>query len=177
MAQLNGRLQQCLGKPSKAAFEQAMADAPLAGVTVLQSMIALDHACTLPADEALAVCEHVIQRSDALGLSGVALAARVRAALFAARVDVQRASAFARQVLESPDDIHPDDLYRAERWLNAATAFHAADLKHEARAAAITGRDWVLRMAHEHVPVEFRDSFLHRNPVNRELLALAARVA
>lgn len=177
LAQLNGRLQQCLGKPAKAAFEQAMADAPLAGLTVLQSMIALDHACTLPADEALAVCVQVMQRGDALGLAGVALAARVRAALFAASVDTRRASAFAQQALAAPDDIRPDDLYRAELWLNAAMAFHAANLKDDARAAAITGRDWVLRVAHEQVPVEFRDSFLHRNPVNRELLALAARVA
>ena len=32
------------------------------------------------------------------------------------------------------------------------------------------------RVADEQVPEPFRDSFLHRNPVNRELLALAQRV-
>jgi hypothetical protein len=39
------------------------------------------------------------------------------------------------------------------------------------------GRDWVLRTARDEVPEPFRDSFLHRNPVNRELLAVAARLA
>jgi hypothetical protein len=40
-----------------------------------------------------------------------------------------------------------------------------------------TGRDWLQRTASEFVPEAFRDSFLHRNPVNRELLVLAARVS
>jgi hypothetical protein len=118
-----------------------------------------------------------MQRCDALGLAGVALAARVRAALFAVRAKLPgRAAALARQALDTPDDIGPDDLYRAELWLNAALAFQAADLPRDAQAAASAGREWVLRVAREHVPNDFRDGFLHRNPVNRELLALAARL-
>lgn len=174
---LAGKLRRSLGQPANEAFEQAMAEAPLAGLTVVQSMIALDHAFTLPADEALAACVQVMQRCDALGLLGVALAARVRAALFAVCANVpERAAAFARQALDTPDDIYPDDLYRAELWLNAALGFQAAGLADDARAAAFTGRDWVLRVANEHVPGEFRDGFLNRNLVNRELLALAARL-
>jgi len=34
---------------------------------------------------------------------------------------------------------------------------------------------WVETTAREHVPDEFRDSFLNRNPVNRELLRAASR--
>jgi len=47
----------------------------------------------------------------------------------------------------------------------------------EARTAAFkAGSDWVRSHALPHVPVPFLDSFLHRNPVNRELLAAAARL-
>jgi DNA-binding SARP family transcriptional activator len=177
LAQLAGQLQRSLGQPAAGAFELAMAQAPLAGLTALQSMIALDHAHSLPADEALAACVQVMQRCDMLGLAGVALAARVRAALFAVHAQQpQRAAAYARQALDTPADVHPDDLYRAELWLNSALAFDAAGQTGEARAAAATGRHWVLQLATEQVPAEFRHGFLHRNPVNRELLALAARL-
>lgn len=177
LAQLAGQLHQCLGEPAGAAFEQALADAPLTGRTALQSMIALDHAYTLPPEAALAACEQVIQRCDALGLAGVVLAARVRGALFAARAGApERAAELARQALDTPAEIDADDLYPGERWRSAVLAFEAAGAMADARAAARNGRDWLRRVADEHVPAEFRDGFLHRNPVNRELLALVARL-
>ena len=37
------------------------------------------------------------------------------------------------------------------------------------------GAAWVTRTADAHVPASFCDSFLHRNAVNRDLLAAAAR--
>jgi hypothetical protein len=37
--------------------------------------------------------------------------------------------------------------------------------------------DWVTQVHDHHVPPAFRDSFLQRNPINRELQALAARWA
>ena len=36
--------------------------------------------------------------------------------------------------------------------------------------------NWIQRVADEQVPPEFRDGFLNRNPVNRELLALGSRL-
>jgi hypothetical protein len=87
----------------------------------------------------------------------------------------ERAAALAREALHTPPDTDADDLYRGERWRNAVLAFEAAGAGADARAAARSGRDWVHQTAEAHVPAEFRDSFLHRNPVNRELLALAAR--
>ena len=38
------------------------------------------------------------------------------------------------------------------------------------------GKEWLQRAADEHVPPEFRDSFLNRNPVHREVLTLATRI-
>ena len=46
----------------------------------------------------------------------------------------------------------------------------------EARHALDQALQWVQDTARRQVPSEFRDSFLHRNPANRELLALAARL-
>jgi hypothetical protein len=45
----------------------------------------------------------------------------------------------------------------------------AAEVVAEAVAA-------IERIARDDVPAEFRDSLLHRNPVNRELLTLATRL-
>ena len=44
-----------------------------------------------------------------------------------------------------------------------------------ARQTLDTGAASVRRIAREQVPAEFVDSFLHRNPYNRDLLAAAAR--
>jgi len=45
----------------------------------------------------------------------------------------------------------------------------------DAEAALREGLAWVRRVDEQHVPAPFRESFLQRNPINRELFALAAR--
>ncbi|HET9977404.1 MAG TPA: AAA family ATPase [Burkholderiaceae bacterium] len=179
VAQLEGRLMLALQQPgSAAAFERAQADAPLAGRTLLQSLVALDHARTLAPAAAVAACEAVAQRCSSLRYAGAALTARLRAAAFALDAgEADRAVAHARAVLDAPADIVADDLCPAERWLIAARAFEAGGRADEARAALENGRTWVQRTAEAHVGAEFRDSFLNRNRVNAELLALAARLA
>jgi len=178
LAQVAGQLCLQLGQSATGPLDQALADAPLTGRTALQSMIVLDHACTRPAAEAHAACEQVLQRTDGIGLAGVALAARVRGALFASRAGaVERAATLAREALDTPADIDADELFPGERWRNAALAFEAAGAIGEAYAAALSGRDWLQRVAEEHVPATFRDGFAHRHPVNQELLALTVRLA
>ena len=54
-------------------------------------------------------------------------------------------------------------------WL--ARALLATGRLAEARQQAQRGATWLLERAEAAVPVEFRDSFLHRNPVHRDLLA------
>ncbi len=66
----------------------------------------------------------------------------------------------------------PDFVYTPEAWLVAGKALLAAR-DHEAAQDALTaGQRWVRTVALPQVPAAFIDSFLHRNPVNRELLAL-----
>ncbi|MGZ5185489.1 MAG: ATP-binding protein [Caldimonas sp.] len=53
-------------------------------------------------------------------------------------------------------------------WL--ARAWQALDRPDQAASQTERAAAWLARHAHDSVPAEFRDSFLHRNPVHRELL-------
>jgi hypothetical protein len=66
----------------------------------------------------------------------------------------------------------PDFVYTPEAWLVAGQALRAAGDNTAAQAALAAGQQWVRAVALPQVPAPFIDSFLHRNPVNRELLAL-----
>ena len=63
-AQLQGRAQWSLGQGAKESLATALADAPMTGRTVLQSMIALDHALVIEPDAALAASLQVRQRCE-----------------------------------------------------------------------------------------------------------------
>ena len=65
----------------------------------------------------------------------------------------------------------PDFVYTPEAWWVAGQALRAAGQVAAAQAALAAGRHWVQAQALPQVPAPFIDSFLHRNPVNRELLA------
>jgi hypothetical protein len=67
-------------------------------------------------------------------------------------------------------------MYRPEVHLVAWRVLMQAGAPAEAAEALKAGIDWIRSHALPHVPVPFLDSFLHRNPVNRELLAAAARL-
>ncbi len=85
------------------------------------------------------------------------------------------AAAAAAQVLALFDGgCAPDSMYRAEAWWVAHRALAAAGRHDQAALALQQGTSWVTRQALPHVPPAFIDSFLHRNPVNRALLAAAA---
>jgi DNA-binding SARP family transcriptional activator len=75
---------------------------------------------------------------------------------------------------EPPESVFPCGMSRAEAALIDARVSRAVNEPgaNEALDAAIQDLRCVAR---DQVPEPFRDSFLHRNPVNRELLALAAR--
>jgi hypothetical protein len=177
VSQLQGRLLLALQQPgAHAAFERAQAEAPLSGRTLVQSLVALDHARTLPPAQALDRCEQIARQCAELHFDGAALSAHTRAAAFALDAgEPERALAHARRVLAAPADITADDLYPAEPWLLAARACLAAGMQADAQAALEAGCHWVLQTSQTQVPPQFRDSFLQHTPVNRELLALSTR--
>ena len=69
----------------------------------------------------------------------------------------------------------PDSFYLGELWWAAGRVYLGLGRLDDARRVLERGREWVLGLATSHVPEAFRLSFLHRNPVNAALLALAQR--
>lgn len=179
LSHVQGRLLFMRGQDGSAKWREAVAAAPATGRAAISALIALDHATLLPPAEGLAACEAEITRAEGFGYDGIALAARIRAsALALAAGDAVLAAAHARQALaapQGPQGVVTDDLFPAERWVNAAKALHALGDEPAAQRALRDGLAWLQATARQ-VPTEFRAGFLERVPLNRELQALAVRI-
>jgi DNA-binding SARP family transcriptional activator len=133
---------------------------------------------SLPPAEVLAQAPALVKTLSARERFGAVLTLHVHlahAALGAGRTDVAASSARAALVLIA-EGCAPESMYRPEANLVAGRALAQAGAHAEAAAAIRAGSDWVRSHALPHVPVSFLDSFLNRNPVNRDLLAAAARL-
>ncbi|MFO1221046.1 MAG: AAA family ATPase [Burkholderiaceae bacterium] len=73
------------------------------------------------------------------------------------------------------DGYAPDGIYRAEAWWIVSQALGAAGREADARSALQRGAQWITQHALPQVPPPFIDSFLHRNAVNRSVLAAVSR--
>ena len=105
---------------------------------------------------------------------GMALAAHVRAAAVALAIgEWRRALPHVEAALRLAPDFEMDSMYRGELWLVAHRGYAASGDDALARRVLDEGVGSVRNVAQAHVPPEFRESFLGRNPVNRELLRLA----
>jgi tetratricopeptide (TPR) repeat protein len=129
-------------------------------------------------DAALRELDAARTAAERIGHRGSVLAARIRAAAIALDHDPQRARSEALAALElAAQGRHNTVLLPAELWLHAARALQAAGDADGARRVVQEGLDWLHHTAREQVPESFRESFLHRNPANRALLALGSRLA
>jgi DNA-binding SARP family transcriptional activator len=126
---------------------------------------------------ALAQIEALRREAQGFGHDNVVLGAHLRAADVAARHDPPHARQQALAALAMHEaGVQSTAVLPAELWLRTAAALAAAgDLAHAAELAQ-AGCGWIHHAAEHHVPAEFSDGFLQRNPVNRELQALAARL-
>lgn len=137
----------------------------------------IECATFLPADEALRELCSIRDIAERIGHRGTALACHIRAAAFGLGLDAAEAAAEARQALAMHDsNVRTTALLPGELWLHSGRALRGAS---DPLAASVIrrGTQWLHGTADGQVPEAFRDSFLHRNPVNRELLALAAQQA
>jgi len=169
---VRARLEAALGKSPESWLEQAARMLPEGGRRANRRQIDLDLALMLPPEEGY-------RRADAARLEAVRheqfggqLSAEVRCARLAP--DPDRARNHALEALALLATYDPDDLYRGEVWWEAYRALAAAG-DPGATAALRSGVEWVAMVCRDHVPAEFRDSFLNRNVVNREMLARARR--
>jgi tetratricopeptide (TPR) repeat protein len=109
---------------------------------------------------------------------GVALCGHVRAAACGLHLGAPaRAVTHVEAALKLAGEFQPETFYLPEMWLVAAKAYEALGQGVAAARSAAAGHGWVMAVHDEHVPEPYRSSFLHRNLVNRDLLALSARLA
>ena len=109
-------------------------------------------------------------RLQMLGVRMDALVCAARFALAGGRKAV--AATHAVEALALWPEHMPDSLYIGEVWRVAAESFAEVEPRRAAAVLATAAR-WITATALERVPDEFRDSFRHRNPSNRQLLAKA----
>ncbi len=130
-------------------------------------------------EEALHAARALAIELDRTEREGVRMALDVhktRAALDAGRIG--EAGDTAACLLSRFDDgIAPDGVYRADACWVAARALRAAGRDAAAEHALARGVQWIRSQALPHVPPAFIDSFLHRHPVNRALMAMATTKA
>ena len=127
----------------------------------------------VPADEGEAMAANLALWATARERHGVALSGHVRAAACALALDAPaRALPHVEAALRLAGRYLPDSFYLPEMWLVAARTSTTLGRDAAARKAGAEGRAWVERAHDTQVPAEFRESFLRRNPVNSELLAL-----
>ena len=131
----------------------------------------------VPPDEGEAQALSLATWASAHERLGLALAAHVRAAACAlAQQSPRRAAPHADAALHLATEYRPDSFYLPELWLVAAQASLGMDRADQARAQLVQGNRWVDERLERDVPPSFRESFAHRNPVNRELRVLASRL-
>lgn len=163
----SGRSAGALGRADQAIVQLG------AGSARAEQQLLLARSALVPPAEAYALACRVRDDAHTRGLLGFALDAEVHACEAALRgADAAAAAAHARAALALWAQVEPSTLYRARVWLAAARALVAAEPGEHRRLIRQAAR-WVNETAQQRVPAEFRDSFLHRNRVNRELLAMA----
>jgi tetratricopeptide (TPR) repeat protein len=159
-----------LGRDALAPIREALALSP-DPQDIYHRMASLFATRVVPPDEGEAMATSLAAWASARERGGLALAAHVRAAACALRQGaVSRARPHAEAALHLARDRWPDSFYLPELWLVAGHVEAAQDRHEPALALWRQGLHWVRQVAQ--VPEPFRDSFLQRNPVNRELLRL-----
>jgi tetratricopeptide (TPR) repeat protein len=127
-------------------------------------------------DEGEPIATELAAWANARERFGTALAAHVRAAGCALEQGAgRRALPHIEAALRLAPDFEMDSMYRGELWLAAYRTYSAIGDHGHAQRMLEVGCAWVREVAERNVPPEFRDSFLNRNPVNRQLLTSRSR--
>lgn len=88
---------------------------------------------------------------------------------------IEQALVMAQELVAEARGATPYGLYVPETWWILHRVFAAAGDVSAAADALEAARRWIMETALPHVPYAFRDSFLNRNPINRDVLAAAQR--
>jgi DNA-binding SARP family transcriptional activator len=165
--------QRLQGRPSAALLEEALTALPTGVRPDLRHRLLLEKAFTLAPLQALALTETVMEEARNIGHEGTVMAAWARRSTCLWKFDPTLALAAAKRALELAQTHDSPALYRPELWLSAARAMQESGQDSEASHMLALAHDWIKNcISTQQVPPEFADSFLHRNPVNRDVLSL-----
>jgi len=164
------------GLDASAALESAQAHLGAGARALMRQRLALARCVVLEPAEALAAAGEVLDAATVAQRPGLVAAARARMCQAALKLGhASEAARHARHLAALDAHTGSDDLCRGEVWLTAVRALLPVDAA-PAQALLHAAVQWLRERAAHHVPESARDSFLHRNPFNRDLLALSARL-
>lgn len=163
------------GKPDPALLDEALALLVQDAYPRFWEILAIERARTLPPAEALQALEASRQRSAAREAADLVLDSHLYAAEIATPHDPALARGHALRAMALYETADPVCAYLGELWLHCANALLAAGDDDTARQVLTDGLAWLRTTLRDQVPPEFADSFIHRNPVNVALRALADR--
>lgn len=127
-------------------------------------------------EDAISLARAVRFEVSAVGRAGIEVTA---GALLAERLmrlsRADEALPIALRTLTLLEDHAPDNHYRGDVWAQCLPVLRAADFEERYRAELARAVSWIEETAARHVPAEFRESFVERNPANRELRRAATR--
>jgi tetratricopeptide (TPR) repeat protein len=174
---LAGRIARLLGSSPSADLARAADELAKGSDYYIGSLLDLERAEGLDAAAALRVCDTVATAAEEREFGGIALKARVMAAHAALHSGNVGAALERWNALEdSLATLQPADCYPLLPAAVGVEILHASG--EDARAAAVLADalGWLRNTALPQVPEAFRDSFLHRNPINRGLLGAGGRL-
>jgi DNA-binding SARP family transcriptional activator len=177
-ALLAARIDRLLGSSPAANLERAEADLARADDFYMRALLQLERAESIAEVDAIDLCDGVRRRAAEREFGGIAL----KAGLVAARRALQRsdvAGAVARWDAITPElqRLQPTDWYPPNTAAIGFAILSAAGDHGRAAALLAEALAWLRSTALPQVPDAFRDSFLHRNPVNAALRHAEQRLA
>ena len=175
-AMLSARIARLLGGSAQPNLRVATEALGTAGDPYMRMLVELEQTLQMAPMDAAALCDSVRAAAEKIEYFGVALKANlfsVRYLLTAGETEV--AAARWSELQPTLVSIQPADMYLPDVWSIGRDVLSATGDATEAAALLSRAVDWIEQTALRHVPPTYRDSFLHRNPVNRRLLTAASR--
>jgi DNA-binding SARP family transcriptional activator/tetratricopeptide (TPR) repeat protein len=138
-------------------------------------LLQLELCAALGPSEAAALALKIGAQSEQLDLQCLALPSKaIAASALLAAGEVVHATQLAGKLSALLETSAPIGLYAPRYWWIISQVFAEAGDAGSAHIALERARRWILDQALPCVPAAYRDSFLHRNPVNRDVLTGAA---
>ena len=177
-AMLSARIARLLGGSAKLDLRVATDALGTAGDPYMRLLVELEQTLEMAPMDAVALCDRVRASAENIEYFGVALKAALLSVRFLLNAGETNAAA-ARWTELQPAlvSIQAADMYLPDAWSIGHDVLAANGDANGAAALLARAVDWIEQTALRHVPPTYRDSFLHRNPVNRRLLTAASRPA